>query len=91
MFLLMLPSIILHPSKKKVLTQLMTKDNGSSDTFGVVGQSSFLNTRRTGARFPGEFTLEQQESQGGFLRVDSLASACSQGYVHVGACARVTT
>ena len=44
----------------------MTKDKGSSDTFGVVGQSSFLNIRRTGDRCPGELTLEQQKSQGDF-------------------------
>ena len=69
----------------------MTKDKASNDTFGVVGQSLFLDTRRTGDRFLGEFTLEQQESQGSFLRVDCLASASLQGYFHVGACARVNT
>ena len=69
----------------------MTKEKPYSDTFGVVGQSPDLKSRVFCDRFPVEFTLDQKEFQGGFLRVDSLASAFLQGHFHAGACARVRT
>ena len=44
--------------------------------------------RWTEVRLPGRFHLGQDDSQGRFLCVDSLERTFSQGYFHVGACAR---